>query len=210
MNATAFPGLVFRPPVVSPPPTIGAITSAPTGLISSRTRHGAAAATGIPRATNHYGFGRRATVAVPPWLARTHPRAPAPPDKGPPSPSKPTTPQAVPPAQPAQPALRASKGSRSPSVPSSSPPRPQTPEPAVEPDDGLPKPASARPLPRAPELPSLPLSELNDDEPHLLSFVEHFTYTGLVRVQGAEPRCSATIRFLSLHSPAPPLSDPLN
>ena len=97
VDAGAFPGLAFRPPLVSPPPTIGATTPAPTDLISSRTSHRVAAA-GIPRATVDYGFGRRVTAAAPPKSAPSRPRAPAPTARGLPRLSEPTTLQAVPPA----------------------------------------------------------------------------------------------------------------
>ena len=46
--------------------------------------------------------------------------------------------------------------------------------------------------------------------PSFLSCVEHFMHTDWVHEQGAEPLCSATIQFLSLHSPTPPPPDLLD
>ena len=50
------PGLAFALPVVSPPSTIGTTVPVPPDLISSRTRHLAAAAARTPRATADYGL----------------------------------------------------------------------------------------------------------------------------------------------------------
>ena len=58
VNTGASPGSASRPSVISPPSTVGATESSPSGLISSRTRHRVAAAAETPRPTADYRFGR--------------------------------------------------------------------------------------------------------------------------------------------------------
>ena len=55
--AGAHTEVAFMPPVVSPPSTIGTTRSAPPYLISPRTRHHIAAASGTSRTIADYGVG---------------------------------------------------------------------------------------------------------------------------------------------------------
>ncbi len=186
VDTGAPPGYASKPPVVSPPSTIVATVPAPSDLISSRTRHRAAAAAGTPLATADYGFGRRPKQAEPrrPTSAR---RTPSPSSTAQPRLLQPPTPPAAAPPQAAQPAPPVSTHPRSTPSPAPSPPIPSTPTP---------------PLPE-------PVVE-PDDDPHLLARVERYTYKDWAREQRAEPLCSATIRFLSLDSPSPPPPDLLD
>ena len=128
VDTGAPPGSASRPPVVSPPSTIGATIPAPPDLISSRTRHRAAAATGTPRAAIDYGFGRRPqpTASNTPTPTR---RTSAPPATARPRPLPTTPPSATAPAQPAPPTPPTN-----PSLPTPSSPVPPS-EPDVTPDD---------------------------------------------------------------------------
>ena len=200
------PGLAFALPVVSPPSTIGTTVPVPPDLISSRTRHLAAAAARTPRATADYGFG--------PWPSKPTSnlyRAPTPPNRVPPRPSAPPKPQITPPP----PAGAANIGgvhwpTNALDIIVSTTCAPFL-DPVVEPNDPLSRPT---PIPHLPRPPSPPWPHppepvvKPDDNPHLLSCVEHFTHTDWGREQRAEPLCSATIRFLSLNSPAPPAGRP--
>ena len=102
---------------------------------------------------------------------------------------------------------------RSPSTLSSPPPVLHSPKPVVERDDAPSRstrahprpPLSTTPPPRVPEPAIEP-----DDDPYLLSCIEHFTFTGWARKQHPEPPFAATIHCLSLNSPAPPSIDLLD
>ena len=182
VNTRAPPGSASRPPVVSPLSTIGAMEPPPSGLISSRTPHRAAAA-GTPRPTSDYGFGRRPkpTVSRRPTSTR---RPPTPPAWAQPRLSPTTTPPAAAPTPPASPAPTAPR----PAPPSTtSPTSPSTPT-LLIPD---------------------PVVNLNND-PHLLARVERYTYRDWAREQRAEPVCYAAIRFLSLDFRSPPPADLLD
>lgn len=171
-------GLVFRPPFISPSPTSGASVRTTlrsfSGLIYSRTRHRSVSAAGTPGTPTDYGFGRRtSTTAV----------------------SRPTPTHRRPPTLTPRPLLRrpstarrsAAQDSPSPVTPTSTtspvlPPslQPTTPRP--------PPPAPPTPLPRLPK----PVVERKYDQ-HLISCVDHYTYTGWAREQRAGPLCYATL-----------------
>ena len=183
VNTGAPPGSASRPPVISPLSTIGATEPPPSGLISSRTRHRAATATGTPRPTADYGFERRPkpTVSRRPTSTRRPPTSPAAAQpRLPPT----TTPPAAAPTPPASPAPTA--------------PRPVPP---------------STTSPTSPSTPTLlipdPVVDLNND-PHFLARVERYTYRDRAREQRAEPVCYAAIHFLSLDSPPPPPADLLD
>ena len=81
MTAGAPAGVAFRPPVVSPSPTMSVSLSATprssSGLISSRTRRRSVAAAGTPLTPADYGFGRRTSAMAAPRPSPTHRRPPA-------------------------------------------------------------------------------------------------------------------------------------